>query len=79
MKGCLDCKYFNVGEINNVKSSCTNNKDAECKIWWANNGKKFRGKDEFDEMECFEPSESAILLESMTKSLDKFILALDKK
>lgn len=81
-RGCNNCKHYKTdfdfwGE-KPTQRICLSGKDKEVKEWWDKNGKKTI-KDEIDPMDCFEPTESSVMLDKMNSLLDKMGKIVDKK
>jgi hypothetical protein len=73
-RGCNNCKHYKSetdfwGE-KPTQRICLSGKDNEVKVWWEKNGNKTI-EDEIDQMECYEPTESSVMLNEMSRLLDK--------
>lgn len=81
-RGCNNCKHykseFDFWGEKPTQRICLSGKNKEVKDWWLNNGKKTI-KDEIDQMDCFEPTESSVRLDKMSSLLDKMSEIIEKK
>jgi hypothetical protein len=79
--GCFDCKHHKK-EIDfwsgNSQRTCLVGNNKEVNEWWDNNSKKTI-EDDKDLMDCFEPTESSVLLGGISSLLDKLSEVIDKK
>lgn len=81
-KGCNNCKHYKTefdfwGE-KPTKRICLAGKNKETNEWWVNNGPKTI-EDAIDQMECYEPTDSSVMLDKMSSILDKMDKIIEKK
>lgn len=79
--GCLDCVHYKT-EIdfwNNkpTKRICLKGNAETTVKWWEENGKKTR-KDVLDSLECFEETQNAKFLNSMSNKIDEMMNILNE-
>ena len=81
-KGCNNCKQYKTefdfwgGEP--TQRICLSGKNNEVNEWWDNNGGKTI-EDDIDSMDCFEPTESSVMLDRMSSLIDKMSEIIEKK
>jgi hypothetical protein len=81
-KGCNNCKHYKTefdfwGE-KPTQRICLSGKNRETNEWWDNNGRKTI-EDKIDSMDCFEPTESSVMLNKMSLLIDKMSEIIEKK
>ena len=65
------------GVCEDMYVKCENGLTEDCQKWWLENSRK--PLDETSEMTCFEPTESAVMLDSIMSKLDELSDKLDNK
>ena len=80
-RGCNNCKHYKSatdfwGE-KPTQRICLSGKDNEVKEWWEKNCKKTI-EDEIDQMECYEPTESSVMLDKMSTLVTKMSEIVNK-
>ena len=81
-RGCNNCKHYKTefdfwGE-KPTQRICLSGKNKEVNEWWNNNGRKTI-EDDIDSMDCFEPTESSVMLNKMSSLIDKMSEIIEKK
>jgi hypothetical protein len=81
-RGCNNCKHykteFDFWGIKPPQRICLSGNDNEVKEWWEKNGKKTID-DDIDPMDCFEPTDSSVMLNKMSSLVDEMIKIVEKK
>lgn len=81
---CIDCKHYKseivFSDKNEIKSNktCLVGNIKEMQEFWVNNHWKIRGKDEIDNLPCFEENNISKSLRIMSNTLDGLKEAIDK-
>lgn len=89
IQGCGDCKYklLHWGDRTGLDPKDKTPYKADCKIgfkseaenWWAKNGLKRRGEDDFDIMSCFQLPDHLKALDNVIAATDKLLEYVDNK
>jgi hypothetical protein len=81
-RGCNNCKHykteFDFWGSKPPQRICLSGNDNEVKEWWEKNGKKTID-DDIDPMDCFEPTDSSVMLNKMSSLVDEMIKIVEKK
>ena len=78
MRNCIDCKHY-IYSDGSTPRHCGVGFDDVFNKWWEDNGRRVRGRDTFDELECYEETEGSKKLGKMMNLLDEMGEILDKK
>ena len=73
MKNCSECKH------KDWPNGCLLGHNQSWNDWWKSNGKKIRGRDIFDELECHEYSDGAKMLISMNEKASELLAMLKEE